>query len=102
MTTDTSLDVSALEALDFAVPCGHSQHQVEVGSDRHGGEATHVAVSYHDCPERPDRQPPHHYPCCTRWADYVQSVIAQDRLMRCPRCNLVGYWSDHIAILGPL
>lgn len=98
----TELEVCALEELDFAVPCGHSQHGEEEWSGRHGGDATHVAVSYHTCPAVPDKPNPYYYPCCADWVAFVEFAHATDRKLTCPFCGLAGLWSDYAAIVGPL
>lgn len=100
MQTDTSLELEVLQDLDFPVPCGHSTHNE--GSPRHDGPATHIAVSYHRCPERGPMPYPYYYPCCTRWAAYVKLCHAENARIICAKCGLAGFWSDFVQIVGPL
>jgi hypothetical protein len=100
MRTDTSLDLSVLEQLDFPVPCGHSRHSGD--PIRHGGAATHVAESYHKCPKRPGLEYPYRYPCCSDWARFVLTAIAHDGQIMCQLCGELGYWAEFLRIVGPL
>jgi hypothetical protein len=97
---DTSVDLSLLESLDFPVECGHSQH--ESGDFTHDGPAEFIAVSYHDCPARPDSPPPYYYPCCAVWAAYVTVSGQLGRTMMCSRCGAQGKWTDFVNILDEL
>ena len=100
MNTDTSLDLSVLEELDFPPSCGHSRH--DEGSPWHGGEVKYVAVSHHYCSALPDRPPPYFYPSCTVWAEYVIQCSQAGALIQCSRCGTAGYWEDLIQIVGTL
>jgi hypothetical protein len=98
--TDTSLDLLVLGELDFPVPCGHSRHSED--PLRHDGKATHVAVSFHDCPKRPGSAPPYFYPCCVSWAAFVTMASAADEQLFCSLCGQLGRWREFVKIVGPL
>lgn len=100
MNPDIAVDLSVLQSLDFPVPCGHSQHQS--GEFTHDGPAEFIAVSYHDCPAKPESPPPYYYPCCAVWASYVTINRQLDRTMQCSRCGEVGPWQDFVQILNAL
>lgn len=100
MATDLSLDLSALEDLDFPVPCGHSRHG-EGSALGHGGDAKFVAVSYHRCSARP-MPVPYYYPSCEPWADYVNEATANNETIQCARCGDVAYWADMVQIVSKL
>lgn len=98
--TDTAVDASVLEALDFDVPCGHSQH-----SERdftHDGPAKFIAVSYHNCPAAPEKPAPYFYPCCAVWAQFVAMNRANDRDLVCTRCGQLGSWREYVNIIDQL
>jgi hypothetical protein len=100
MSTDTSLDLSVLEELDFPAPCGHSRHSE--GGPWHGGDAKFVAVSYHHCSAQPGKPPPYFYPSCEVWAEYVSRCIEAGALIQCARCGVAAYWEDMVQIVGTL
>jgi len=100
MGTDTSLDLSVLEALDFPPACGHSRHSE--GGPWHGGDAEFVAVSFHRCPRQPGKPPPYFYPSCAAWADYVRACIEARATIQCARCGDTAYWEDMVQIVGTL
>ena len=96
---DTAVDPTVLESLDFAIPCGHSQHFME-GSG-HEGDAEFIAVSYHNCPAEV-KQYPYLYPCCASWAAFINLVSEQGREFSCSRCGEQGLWSEFVQITGTL
>jgi hypothetical protein len=100
MQTDTSLDLSLLEELDFPTACGHSRHSE--ASPWHGGDAKYVAVSFHQCTALPDRPPPYYYPACAVWAEYVMDSIRAGGAIQCSRCGSAGYWEDLVQIVSTL
>lgn len=100
MSTALSPGLSALEELDFPVPCGHSRHGEGVSG--HGGDAKYVAVSYHRCQAQPAKQPPYYYPCCEPWALMVQALTAAGEIIQCSRCGEAGYWEDMVGIVSTL
>jgi hypothetical protein len=100
VATDTSLDLSVLEELDFPAACGHSRHSEE--SPWHGGDAKFVAVSFHTCAAWPDKPAPYYYPCCTVWADYVTHCTMNSMMIQCSRCGDTGYWEDMVQIISTL
>ena len=95
-----SLDLSALEELDFPTPCGHSRHSD--GAPFHGGDAEFIAVSYHTCPAHPGKTAPYFYPACAVWADYVIYCTKTERTIQCSRCGEHGYWEDMVRIISTL
>ena len=97
---DIAVDPSVLESLDFPTPCGHSQH--ESADFTHGGEAEFIAVSYHDCPGRPDSPPPYYYPCCAVWAAYVIVNGQLGRSIVCSRCGQQGEWAEFVNIIDKI
>lgn len=97
---DIAVDLSLLESMDFPVECGHSQHQS--GDFTHDGPAEFIAVSYHDCPARPETPAPYYYPCCAVWASYVTINSQLGRAMQCSRCGTKGMWTDFVNILDAL
>lgn len=96
MSTALDVDVASLTELDFPVPCGHSQHGK---SDKHRGDATHVAVAFHSCL---DDAGPTIYPCCDSWARFVLQATAEGKSMICTRCGTLGLWSEMVAIVSTL
>jgi len=100
MTTGTAVDLQVLQTLDFAVPCGHSQHGQE--DMIHDGDAEFIAVSHHRCPAEPDKSFPYFYPCCSGWAAFINLVSGQGREIVCVRCGEAGLWSDFVQITGTL
>jgi hypothetical protein len=100
MSTDTLLDPSALQGLDFPVPCGHSMHSK--GGMGHSGDAKYVAVSYHRCQARTAPAPPYYYPCCEAWALLVMANTAAGAMIQCSRCRDGGYWEDMVKIVSTL
>jgi hypothetical protein len=97
---DTAVDPMVLEALDFAIPCGHSQHGMEGSS--HEGDAEFIAVSYHKCPATPEKPYPYMYPCCAVWADFIKLATEYQAVMECARCGEYGLWSEFVQITGTL
>jgi hypothetical protein len=100
MDLDIAVDLSVLLDLDFPVPCGHSQH--ETGDYTHGGPAEFIAVSYHDCPSRPESPSPYYYPCCATWAAYVTISVQQGLTIVCSRCGEHGPWADFVNIVDTM
>jgi hypothetical protein len=100
MDLDTAVDLRVLEKLDFAIPCGHSQHGME-GSG-HEGDAEFIAVSFHDCPSDPDKAAPYVYPACAAWAEFVRLATAYEASIECARCGEQGLWSEFVRITGTL
>jgi len=99
MSTDLDVDVCSLTELDFPVPCGHSQHFTNDTGKHDVGDATHVAIAYHDCRNEGG---PAVYPCCTSWAQHVLAMTAMGTKMICTRCGTMDYWSEMVAIVGVL
>lgn len=100
MEPGVSLDLSVLEELDFPASCGHSRHSD--GAPWHGGDAEFVAVSFHACAGRPDVPPPHIYPCCRAWAEYVLYCTAADKSIMCARCGVTALWAELVTIVSTL
>lgn len=98
--SDTAVDLSVLESLDFDVPCGHSQH--EERDFTHDGPAEFIAVSYHSCPAALDKPAPYYYPCCSVWAQFVTMNRVNDRELICTRCGQMGSWREFVNIIGQL
>lgn len=98
MEADTSLEVSALEELDFEIPCGHGSHDTNRGNHS-AGNAEFVALVTHSCSARPDLHGSQ-YPCCAGWAAKV--TAQQDQWWTCPACRDTLPGSEMVVILGPL
>lgn len=99
MSTDTAVDPSVLQGLDFEVPCGHSQHNKDAPA--HEGDAKFIAVSYHMCPAE-NKPSPYYYPCCAPWAEYVLMARSYGAAIQCSRCGERGLWSDFVHIIDTL
>lgn len=101
MEADTALDLQVLEQLDFKIPCGHTLHGKEMGTQhsRHGGDATHWCKVLHECPADPGCAGSV-YPGCANWIEYVTSM--QDQWWVCPLCKSVMPGDTMVIVLGPL